>query len=82
MDGLVDGVGMMLVTQMVQHIHGSVQHGNRVGHISSGNRCACVTGSRLENSILSGENHKILSNAYFQRNIENFKEKNELTRSP
>lgn len=55
MDGLIDCVGMILVSQVVQHIHWCVQHRNGIGDISSSNCRTRVTGSRFENRILDAE---------------------------
>lgn len=50
--GLINGIGMILVSQMVQHVHGGIQHGHRIGNVLAGNGGAGVTGARLENGIL------------------------------
>lgn len=51
-DGIADGISMILVSQMIQHIDRCIQHGHGVGNVLAGNSGACITGTRLENGIL------------------------------
>jgi hypothetical protein len=60
-DGVLQGIGVLLVARVVQHVHGCVQHGNWVGDVLSGDGCARVTGAWLENGVLQFENFNFLS---------------------
>lgn len=51
-DGIGDAVGMVVVSQMVQHVHGCVQHGDRVGNVLAGDGRTGVTGAGLEDGEL------------------------------
>lgn len=48
-DSVGDGVRMLVVSQVVQHVNGSVQHGEGIGDVLSSDGTASVSGSRLEN---------------------------------
>jgi hypothetical protein len=56
-NGRLDDACMGRVSQVLEHVHGSAQHGHRVGNVLSGNGRASVPGARLENSVL--QPHKI-----------------------
>lgn len=55
-DGLVDRVldngGVMLVTQMTQHINCGIQHCDRIRDVLAGDAGASITSARLEDRVL------------------------------
>lgn len=51
-DGIGNSISISFVSQIVQHIDRSVQHGNWICDIFSSDGCTGVTSSGLENSVL------------------------------
>lgn len=51
---VIDNLRMLLVAQMIQHINAGIDHGHGIGYILAGNGSACVTGARLKDGILKG----------------------------
>lgn len=51
-DGRLDEPCVLLVPQMVEHVDGRVQHGDRVSDVPPRDRGARVAGARLEDRVL------------------------------
>lgn len=51
-NSFTNSVGMIFVSQMVQHVNGCVQDGNGVGDVLSSNGCSSITSGRFEDGIL------------------------------
>lgn len=57
---------MGIVSQVLEHVHSSTQHGHWVGNVLSSDGCSSVPGARLKNGVLQG--HKLeLNQAYILR---------------
>jgi len=57
-NGRLDDACMGRVSQVLQHVHRSAQHGHRVGNVLSGNGRAGVPGAGLKNGVLQPQNNK------------------------
>lgn len=56
--GFLDDTCMLLVAQMVQHIHACIYHSDWVGNIFAGNGSTSVASARLKYGVLKKENFK------------------------
>lgn len=63
--GVIDNLGVLGVSQMIQHINASIDHGNRIGDILARNGSARVTGAGFKDSILRNRMESFEFQAYY-----------------